>query len=147
MQVKDVLLPSSSHPTAYKQKCTRPLVTAAEQGNVGLLKLFLKYQYTIPQPHLTGCECDACVDDKLGQQYHRLSTLKGRGIIVEKQNRKSVFVRSIFLLTLSKSNIFHTLLLSFITLRLISCLPNCYDFDNLKLKPAQMELLITKMCT
>ena len=66
----------SRHRTAYKQKHTHPLVTAVERNNADILKLFKKYSYSISEPHVTGCECDDCVDDKLGQQYNRLSTLK-----------------------------------------------------------------------
>ena len=47
------------------------LVKAAESGNCRMIKVFLRYNYTIPPLHTVNCACSPCQSDKLGQTTSR----------------------------------------------------------------------------
>ena len=67
---------TSSSASYSKGKNTSSVILAAKNGNLNLLKLFLKYNYTIPPPHYTDCQCHKCTADKLRQSKHRIETMK-----------------------------------------------------------------------
>lgn len=53
-------------PDKIKEKCPDVVVFASEIESNEFLKLFHKYEYNIPIPHVTNCDCDVCQDDKFG---------------------------------------------------------------------------------
>lgn len=59
-----------------KCKNSTSVMLAAKNGNLNLLKLFIKFNYTIPPPHYTDCQCMKCMRDKLRQSKHRIETMK-----------------------------------------------------------------------
>ena len=62
--------------TCKFQSNIMPIILAVEKKNFKIIKLFHDYQYTIPDCHLTECNCRLCRSDTLGRTLSRLLTLK-----------------------------------------------------------------------
>lgn len=65
-----------TNPEKTRKKNPAPLIFAAENNHNEFLKLFIKYDYTIPEPHVTNCRCMKCQNDKLGEAINRMSILR-----------------------------------------------------------------------
>ena len=71
--IEETLLKRS--PDILREKCPDALVFAAENEFNEFLRLFHKYEYTIPIPHVTNCDCDTCQGDKFGAAVNCMTLL------------------------------------------------------------------------
>ena len=67
------------NPHRKRLKYTIPLLLAIQNARFPIIKLFLKYNYNLVDPHPLDCRCDKCFPDRLGQTRLRLLTLKALG--------------------------------------------------------------------
>lgn len=64
------------YPDVLREKDPSALIYASENEYNEFLKLFIKYEYTLPVPHDTNCDCERCQKDTLGETINRMSLLK-----------------------------------------------------------------------
>ena len=64
----------------YKPRNYIPLILAIEQAiekkDVSIVNVFRKHSYTLPEPHPCNCDCNSCIEDKLGQTKSRLMKVR-----------------------------------------------------------------------
>ena len=76
--IKLLLSFSSNKLVTLKTIAPKGLVIAAQTGNLELIELFTESGYTIADAHEVECECEVCVNDRLGQSKERIERLRAQ---------------------------------------------------------------------